>query len=336
MDKNFVPKSSITPLHYIPHAILLLVVGGLGVFFLFQDRAVPGTNESLTLSEVVFLPLHVDRNRLELERREQMPDLKNFALSENEQNILGMIGDLNVEEALVRYNGERQLLVDKWALFHPYIRDYYRSSGPENFLKLGEVYYLIFLKSLNNLIYKLAEHNLLFEKVMTSGPEGCLPGSKVQLPSGCPKEVNEAVVEFIKRGGSFWQFARQEQLIDNEGTMTSEQELVVHILFRYRWVKLIQVLVLPQQLLTPYEYRLFLRWRVEGSTRNPRARLADVKALEESDLDYNGDFARGVLYAQSGDLNQATKYFKMALIREPDRQIIKEYVEITSKIQVKK
>lgn len=108
-------------------------------------------------------------------------------------------------------------------------------------------------------------------------------------------------------------------LVTPQGTwQTAAAPAIADISARYRWAHIIADQRSPWMLLTPYEARIFARWRIEEaqgySTEKRLEFLAEYAQLFPKE---NTDFARGVLAFRADDLPAALKSFERLAAAQP-------------------
>jgi hypothetical protein len=108
-------------------------------------------------------------------------------------------------------------------------------------------------------------------------------------------------------------------LVTPEGNWSSDDApIIVDILSRFRWAHIIANQRSPWRQLTPYEAKIFSRWRIEQARGYSLAkRLEFVEEIGQIFPNYPTEYARGVLAFQAGDIESALDSFEILAADRP-------------------
>lgn len=139
--------------------------------------------------------------------------------------------------------------------------------------------------------------------------------STVLRQLGKNSKAREALVNW---GGSFIQFCLRGGLIARRGEVIVNGVKVVRVLHKYQWLILASYATMAERHLTPYERRIFLRWKIESNQANSlQSKLRAVADLRRIDPTYPADLTIGMLYAQRKMWDRAAMYFWRAFAEDP-------------------
>ena len=146
-------------------------------------------------------------------------------------------------------------------------------------------------------------------------------GQKDRILTLCREQYPELGTILDKEVEAFHEIARKEGFLDASNRILPEKRDIVHLLHRHLWVE-VEADQFPRVNIEPPEERLaFFRWQIEQSSMNPEQKLKKLdqySADQEGEYDY--DFARAMIFTQTGMYGEACAFLKDALEKcAPDK-----------------
>ncbi|MBI3201195.1 MAG: hypothetical protein HYZ29_06590 [Myxococcales bacterium] len=122
--------------------------------------------------------------------------------------------------------------------------------------------------------------------------------------------------ELGELGGTFLDKAKVAGWLSGERRLAADEH-ERRALFKLRWVEATGLRATTGFSPTANELRVYYRFLLGHSDRNTEEALRQIAAIEKVDLDYPGQFARGVVYARGGQFPQAADAFQAHLAKHP-------------------
>ncbi len=235
-------------------------------------------------SALGFPPLEIDAERLRASREEfyEVPDLER----------LEGISDANVDgfrEAFRTLN-EAQFAGDDVppeeelkmasAKYRHQIRTIITPIGKRAFVPLGEAIFDECNQGLEHLLDAVQDEELTMEQAIESPPL-------------------ESFEAYRQNCGNLLAYLKERDLVDDSGQWTRDDApILVDIRQRYRWIDEIRGHYYPvQKLMSPYELKVFYRWRVEDEAYSLSTRRDFLRTAKTLMPDFYGPLAEARLDA---------------------------------------
>lgn len=125
--------------------------------------------------------------------------------------------------------------------------------------------------------------------------------------------------EIAELGGAFLEKARASGWLEGDRKLVAT-EAERRALFQLRWVEMTGLRADPAFAPTANQLRIYYRFLLEHPDKSAGNddSLRTIAAVEKLDLDYPGNFARGVVYYRAGYFTNAARAFEAHLAKHPD------------------
>ena len=132
-------------------------------------------------------------------------------------------------------------------------------------------------------------------------------------------EDEPVVAEARRLLGTFLKEARRTEVVSEDGTFARGGDLIVDLLFMYRWVLWAREVHPPEVMLSRFEWRTILAWKAWAHPELDAARRREVLGkLRALDPSFPAHRVMALHYEREGDIAAAARETVLALLDQPD------------------
>lgn len=295
----------IHPVLWIAFGICLACIVLLGVAF----STTKTTNHSNSYADSAnsdptrFEPLTIDSARLKRERREQQSEAQLGTVDKELSHLYSVIRQANSAQ-FPPQNGQNQTDQILLAAEVTFAADeVLPASGVRGFTAVGEPIFAACNEGIEELLKAIRINNVSLDEAKENPP----PARFQKYRENC---------------GNAFPMLLQHGLVTTDGRWAKPYaSTIFDILNRYRWAHIAHARLPARLQLSPYEYELLMRWRIEDPdafSRGERQKFITQAAAEIRD--YDAPLAEVLLSNEGNDRLQALEHLRELSEKHPTNQ----------------
>lgn len=246
-------------------------------------------------------------------RRQRALDKKKLAgwkLGEPETKLLAAFHQYSEKEFHYEYQRKRKERAKLRESLVETVRRYIGARGPGAFVRLA--------------IHVAGESSKRLDRFL-----GAVEQSKQSVYSFLRHNAgDDRSRELVRWGGAFIFLGVRSGLVPHDGRIDPSSRVVAYVLFKYQFLLLGAAVTIPDQYLTAYELKSFLRWKVEAN-RIARlgSRLRALAQLRGLDPSYPAEKSQGIVLAMAHRYDSAARHFWNAYWQNPADLELAHYLD---------